>query len=504
MPGIADILSNENFSKVVSDLCVDTIEDREPREYLEEYNGERKRRPTSVGFREPKKIAIYSETEVEIDSNTGESKPKRLEDKIVPVAKIVTNIPKKIVRTAAAFLFGGDMVVSADNMDDGSLEDFKNIFVRRLKMKSVFMKFARIVLSETKGAIIFYPITRTKVVGMDNGQPIIKREAELKAKILSTPKDDNITNEFYPHFDDDDDMDGFIHKYNTIIDGRPCECVKIYTADEIITGINDGRWIITKDRNLFGKIPVVYAEVDLPEWEDVAVLIDAYEMRLSRMSDTNDYFGDPMLKTYGQTNLPSKDTVGKELNFPMEVDPDTGTAYHGDADYLAWQQSIDSQKEEISNERHEIFSGASCPDLSFDNLIGIGDLSGVAREFMTIDAKIKATEQMEIFGPVIQRCVAIVQAGMARISHIRNADAIEENYFEVKFGSILPKNLTETLQNLAIANGNKPINSQETITAESPYTKNAKQDIETMKKEEKEVAQNSNPFGSTFSANPDE
>ena len=130
-----------------------------------------------------------------------------------------------------------------------------------------------------------------------------------------------------------------------------------------------------------------------------------------------------------------------------------------------------SQKEEIANERHEIFSGASCPDLSFDNLIGIGDLSGVAREFMTIDAKIKATEQMEIFGPVVQRCVAIVQAGMARISHIKNAGAIEGNYFEVKFGSILPKNLTEILQNLAIANGNKPINSQETITAESPYTK---------------------------------
>ncbi|MEB3375449.1 phage portal protein [Bacteroides sp. CR5/BHMF/2] len=299
-------------------------------------------------------------------------------------------------------------------------------------------------------------------------------------------------------------MDGFIHKYTAMVNGRSCECVKIYTANEIITGINDGQWVITKDKNLFGKIPVVYAEVDQPDWEDIAVLMDAYEMRLSRMSDTNDYFGDPMLKTYGQTNLPSKETVGKELNFSMEVDPDTGTAYHGDAEYLSWQQSIDSQKEEIANERHEIFSGASCPDLSFDNLIGIGDLSGVAREFMTIDAKIKATEQMEIFGPVVQRCVAIVQAGMARISHIKNAGVIEGNYFEVKFGSILPKNLTEILQNLAIANGNKPINSQETITAESPYTKNAKQEIATMKKEEKEMAQNSNPFGATFPANPDE
>lgn len=499
MPGIEDILNNEDFGRIVSDLCVDTIEDREPREYLEEFNGERRRRKTSVGFREPKKIAIYSETEFDIDPESGESKPKRLEDKTVPVAKIITNTPKKIVRTAAAFLFGGDMIISADNTDDDSLEDFKKVFVRKLKMKSIFMRFARIVLSETKGAIVFYPITKSKMVGTDkDGKPITKKETELKVKLLSTPKDDNITNEFYPHFDDDDDMDGFIHKYNATIEGRTCECVKIYTASDIITGINDGQWIVAKDRNIFGKIPVVYAEVDQPDWEDVAVLIDAYEMRLSRMSDTNDYFGDPMLKTFGQTNLPSKETVGKELNFSMEVDPDTGTAYHGDAEYLAWQQSIDSQKEEISNERHEIFSGASCPDLSFDNLIGIGDLSGVSREFMTIDAKIKATEQMEIFGPVVQRCVAIVQAGMANISHIKNGDSIENNYFEVTFGSILPKSLVETLQNLSTAGGGKPINSQETLTAQSPYTKDVKKEIAAMKQEEKETAQNNNPLGMTF------
>lgn len=490
MPGIEDILNNEDFGRVVSDLCVDTIEDREPREYLEEYNGERRRRATSVGFREPKKIAVYSETEFNTDPETGERTPKRLEDKTVPVAKIVTNIPKKIVRTAAAFLFGGDMTVTADNTDDGSLEEFKKVFVRKLKMKSVLMSFARKVLSETKAAIVFYPVN--KVV---NG----KKVPEFKAKILSLPKDDNATYEFYPHFDDDDDMDAFIHKFTTKIDNSTYECVKIYASDKIITAINKGgQWEIKQDKNLFGKIPVVYAEVDNPDWEDIVILMDHYEMRISRMSDTNDYFGDPMLKTYGLSNLPSKDTVGKELNFSMEVDPDTGTAYHGDAEYLAWQQSIDSQKEEISNERHEIFSGASCPDLSFDNLIGIGNLSGVSREFMTIDAKIKATEQMEIFGPAVQRCVAIVQAGMVSISHIKNAQAISNNYFEVSFGSILPKNLAEELQNLSTAGGGKPINSTETLTARSPYTQNVKEEVAKMKSEEQASAANNNPLGQIY------
>ena len=53
-------------------------------------------------------------------------------------------------------------------------------------------------------------------------------------------------------------------------------------------------------------------------------------------------------------------------------------------------------------------SGTSTPDLSFDNLKGIGNLSGVARKFMLMDATIEASENMETFGPVVQRCVSVV------------------------------------------------------------------------------------------------
>ena len=63
MASISEILVQDDFGRIVSDLCVDTIENREPREYLEEYNGKRTRRTTSVGVREPKTVAVYSETE---------------------------------------------------------------------------------------------------------------------------------------------------------------------------------------------------------------------------------------------------------------------------------------------------------------------------------------------------------------------------------------------------------------------------------------------------------
>ena len=147
--------------------------------------------------------------------------------------------------------------------------------------------------------------------------------------------------------------------------------------------------------------------------------LDKKEMRLSRLSDTNDYFSEHILKTYGLANLPSKETVGKELNFTMEVDADTGTSYHGDADYLAWQQSCESVTLELNQLDDSIHSGASSPDLSMSKLMGLGNLSGTSRRFMMIDAEIKASEQMEIFGPAVQRTVAIVQAGMANITHTK-------------------------------------------------------------------------------------
>ena len=45
--------------------------------------------------------------------------------------------------------------------------------------------------------------------------------------------------------------------------------------------------------------------------------MDAYEMRLSRLADTNDYFSEPLMVTYGRAEFPSKEDVGKEIQSPL-------------------------------------------------------------------------------------------------------------------------------------------------------------------------------------------
>ena len=486
MPDIATILQEPDFKKVVEILCQDTIEGREQEAYLKEYKGDRTRRETSVGNRKDKEIDLYSDTEFEEDDE-GNQIPKKIGTDTVPVAKINTNIPKKIVRTAVAFLFGGDMNISFTEDNDGT-EYFRAVVEKKLKMKAIFKEFARTVMIETKSALLFYP----KAVIASDGKSAI----ELRVRVLSQKN-----GEFYPHFDDFGDMDAFTRRYKAINpeDSKEHDYVWIQTADQNITSIDmDGTWVTTTEPNLFGKISIVYAEQDLPEWEDIVSAMDAIELRISRLFDTNDYFSEPILKSYGATMLPSKNTVGKQIEFEVKVDQDSGKEYHGDADYLVWQQSVESVKLELETNINEVFSGTSTPNLSFENLKDVGNITGIGMKFMFMDAFIKAMEKMEIFEPAVQRAAHIIIAGITKICDPTMVRHFEDNDVEITFGSVLPDDLREEMEVLSIANGNKPINSRKTVTARSRFTTDVDEEIQQMQAEDREEASNNNPLGSTF------
>lgn len=464
---IEEILNNSDKKEVIEQLCRETVEGRNREEYIAEYKGDRSRRSTSVGNRETKEIDIYSETETDEDGN-----PQKIGTKTVFPSKVSTNAPKRIVRTAAAFLFGGDMSVSFSEENEAS-RYFKELVIDKLKLKSVLNKFARTVMTETKSAILFYPAV-TVVDGKEN--------IEIRIKILS-----HQNGEFYPHFDEYDNMDAFVRKYKAPWrkEGKEYEMVWIQTAYWEYNYVNvDGSWQEEpKKPNLAKKITVVYTEQDKPEWEDVVTVMDAYENRLSRLIDTNDYFSEPILKTYGATALPSKSTVGKQIEFEVTVDQDTGKMMHGDADYLVWQQSVDSIKLELSSLREEVFSGSSTPDLSFENMRGIGALSGTAIELMFMDAFIKSAEKMELFGPVVIRCISVITAMLSNITEVRFKEQLKKARPKITFGTILPDNLSELVDMLTKANGDKPLNSRKTITSRSPFTNNVEEEMKQMQKE---------------------
>lgn len=487
MPPIYSILENENFGQIVNDLSVDTIEGRNPAEYKEEYDGDRRRRKASVGWREPKRLEVYSDTLLD-----SKGRPVRLDDKTIDVARIISNFPRKLVRTDTAMMFGGRMNISADVQDDG-FNEFKRVWERVLGMQDVLIEFAEKVLSETKAAIVFYPTTYEHWSG--------KKSSELNCKILCLPKDTNALYEFFPHFDGSK-MDGFIHRYQ-ITDSEDMirEQAMIWTREKVVIGTQSTNgWDRKEFTNPWGLLPIVYGEVYEPIWDEVASPMDAREMRRSRQFDTNDYFAEPIMKTYGTTDLPGKNTVGKEISFPIRIDSDSGKEYHGDAEFLSWQQSIDSVARELDDNKSDMYSGASMPDLSFDNLKSLGNLSGVSRRFMMLDAEIKMKMNMRTFRPALMRCISVVSAGIANITNIKYRQQLASNWITVSFDSILPKDPVEDAQILSVAGGGKAFNSQQTVVSKSPLTPPGDIDgeLERMEEDGKKEAERNNMVGMTM------
>jgi len=449
MPSFKDLYQakKSDFTQVIA-IFKDTRDDRDPESYYNEYKGDRTRRPGAIGYRKPKTVGEGS------DAIT-----------IIP-AKIVFNFPKKIVQTAVAFLCGGDMILTFA-IDDDSADLFKAIFTEEMKMQSIIKEFTRVAMVETKAAMIFFP--QEKIPYIIEGTTITSN-MKLRAKVL-----DHTSGIFYPHFDDYGDLDAFFWKtQSTDESGNPISIIRIYTEDyEIIATEVGGKYEVKQQANLFGKIPVVYVDRDQPEWEDVVEMMDRFEMRISRVSDTNDYFSEPMLMLMGKpVKLPSKDTMGKVVQFDMQTGID-GKPVTGDAKYLTWDQFPESIRLELETLWNGIYSGTNTPDLSFDNVKGLGaNISGYALKMMMLDAIIKANENREVFGKAYSRILKVVRAGVSGIISPKFKTALDKNSVSVKFSNPLPDDVKEAVEVIMTATGNEPILSQEGGVLISPLTKN--------------------------------
>ena len=275
---------------------------------------------------------------------------------------------KKIVSMAVSFLFGEPASISFNEGDEEAYKLLVDVW-KDNKLDYFNRRLARKVFVETKAAELWYV---TKEEGKD---------AKIRVMLLSKEMGDDI----YPHFNDFGDMDAFTRQY-TLLDakGKAIEHVDIYTADKIIRGVKVQRWTSKDEVNLFEKIPVIYYSQKKPEWDDVQTLIDRMEMMISKFADTNDYFGSPVLILKGEIdNAPEKDEQGKMLTVKGEANIQTGVVeYQGGAEYLTWEQGPESTKIEYDMLKDLIYSMTSTPDLSFNNVKGIGVVAGIAIKLM--------------------------------------------------------------------------------------------------------------------------
>ena len=388
---------------------------------------------------------------------------------VVPVCKLPISLQKKIVNTCVAFLLGNPPSYTLNGTDDKFKEPF-GIFmevIQKNKLRYLDKEIARRLMTETRVAELWYT------------QPAKEGEAAAptyRVKILSRKAGDLI----YPHFDEYGDFDGFLRRYTSLTtDLKSLQRADIFTANNVYYGKEtDGAWVVEEKPNLYKKIPVIYYQQEEPDWHEVQPLIDRLDMLISRHGDTNDYYRNPTLKYWGDIlNPPKKGEVGKTLHFETGADGE-----RGDAEYLAWDNAPKSLELEYTNLKNLIYSMTDTPDISYDNLKSLGNLSGVAIKLMFFASILKAQDKQEVFGPGLMRRINLLKS-MISTTNAKVRSTAAELDISVRFNDPLPENIAELVETISIARGGQATMTEKTAVRRNPLVENPEEEIEELEAE---------------------
>jgi len=406
--------------------------------YVKEYKGDRKVRTLQVGHRENYRNNL----------------------KTVEAERLIINLQKKIVESAASFLLAEPVSITANDPDN---EDGAKILktLKKNRINSKLLEFAKVVMSETMAVFIFSEVGKDK---------------EIKARMYTS---DN--GKYTPQFDVYGDMVAFYWEF--VID--EVTHLWIFTDEYIHKYSGPGTSNIEylgSDTHDFGVIPVVFHEQPEPEWFDVKELIDRVEMIVSKLAGSNNYFAYPILKLKGGV-AKNKDGEDESLidisddgkSILLGVAENNNQLIQADAEFLQRDTGVASIELEMKFLKEFIFNISQTPDLSFDNVKGIGAISGRALELMLQDAINKAKSKQGQYRTVIERIISVVKNGLGI-----NDEDLE---FDIDFNLSIPRDLTEEIKALVDANGGYPVMSQESSVSKSPFTKDAKTEIDQIQKE---------------------
>lgn len=332
------------------------------------------------------------------ETNTDGS-PKTIKQK-VKVARLAVPYQRIIVTRAVQFLTGGKVEIK-DDAKDGTpqkkLADAVRQMWRKNKLQFRNSKIAKTMMSQMECAELWYRVADPKT-----------GKETMRMNILSPLLGFTL----YPIFDVTNNMIGFACLYETDNDSAEREQhFDLYTDDFKYEFVSQqaGTWELSETTDLpYGKIPIIYYSQLETEWAIVQSLIDRYEFLISNFADINDYNGSPMLFLKGKgLTLPAKGTAGKVIESPDG---------EGDAKYVTWDQAPEAIKLELETLDNLIYAMTQTAPIDFENMKGLGDLSGVAFDRVLIDSHLKAKDKQNgEYGESIQRRLNFLTAAQIAI-----------------------------------------------------------------------------------------
>lgn len=426
------------------------------------------------------------DTQVGIIQKDKQVKNKSGATKNVPQVKLSIPFQKKIVNNSTAFEVGKPVTLTP-NEESNSSQLVKTIW-KTNRIDSLIQKLVYLKKAQTEGALQFYVVdssNKTYFQKFIQKIGISTPKKQIKMKIL-----DNRKGSMYPYFDDFGDMKAFVWEFKVREGDKDVQHTWIYDDTYVYKTIANDE-VIQPMKHGFDRIPIVYVSQEETEWKDSEVLIDRYEVALSKLSGSNDYTAHPMLKIFGDVeNAPDKDEDGKAWMIKIRHDDD-GNEIKGDVQLITNPNSSESTELELDKIEDLIWSICSTVNLSFNNVKGLGDISGVALTLMFLDSNIKAALNEGDNRTMIERIINILISGISNTTNVNLKNEISNLYFDVEFNSILPTDLKEAVDTISTA-VSAGVMSKRTAVEYLNMNQDTKEELELIKQDQNNLTKPTN------------
>lgn len=377
--------------------------------------------------------------------------------------KIPIPYPKYINEISLVFLYGRPVKWTqlSENTDYG-FDKYKE-WMRNIRFDAAVREAKRAAGAEGTSAILYH-IYKDK-----NENP------NLLLNVLSKKNGDNI----YIVKDQYKRLKSFAWGYYlTEAGNRTIYHVDIYTNEALYRAKRgDVGWEVLIMKNPIGKIPVLLFEQE-PEHADVQPMIDRSERMESTDADVNDRFSNPAMVATSEilNSLPKAEDEAKLFILKNG----------GKVEYLTWDQASESKKNQFERLEKHILSKSFTPNVDFDNMKGLGNMSAKAIRKVMLLAVIKAEKHKENHDGYMNRHVSLMKAILGNVLdyvHKSEYDALEIGHeFQEPFGD----DVSELLSDLSRQYNDGAL-SRETYVEMSYLVKDSKAEIERIKQEEAEA-----------------
>lgn len=278
------------------------------------------------------------------------------------------------------FLLGKEVQWNYEEGDEEAFSLFKQ-FLSEQRFDANMRKAKRLAGAETESAKLYH---------IYRNEDVNKRE--IKAVVLSRSTGYRLR----PLFDQYGNMVAFAYGYKLKENGKTIEHWDIQTPDFLVYSKKTALgWQTERYANPTGKINVIYYQ-QRKAWDGAEQRLHREEMLDSKIGDTNNYFADPIAAATGDviTSMADPERPGKLIQLAG-----------GDSkfEYINPPQNSESQRQEKIELERSILFDTFTPDLSFENLKGMGTLSGTAIKNAMILGFIKRDNMREIYDEMLDR-----------------------------------------------------------------------------------------------------